>query len=57
LSSNDPGLHFALGEETVADLEIWWPSGAKQKFGAIGADQLITIREDQGIVRKGWPKK
>jgi enediyne biosynthesis protein E4 len=58
LSSNDPRLHFGLGLEATADLEIWWPSGAKQKFEAIRADQLITIKEDQGIIiSKGWPKK
>jgi len=56
LSSNDPRLHFGLGPEQSADLEIWWPSGAKQKLEAIAADQLISIKEGAGIVSRGWPK-
>jgi hypothetical protein len=51
LSSNDPRLHFGLGKVTTANLEVYWPNGASDKFSGIAADQLVTIREGQGIVR------
>ena len=54
LSSNDPRLHFGLGKVTAADVEVYWPTGLSEKFSNIRADQLLTIREGQGIV-KGRP--
>jgi hypothetical protein len=54
LSANDPRLHFGLGNVTTADIEVHWPTGASETFTAQKADQLITIREGQGIV-KGRP--
>jgi hypothetical protein len=40
--------HFGLGEEKAVDeLEVTWPSGAKQAFTNIAADQLIGIDEDR----------
>jgi enediyne biosynthesis protein E4 len=54
LSSNDPRLHFGLGANTKADVEVRWPDGKSQKFPALAANQLVTIREGEGIV-KGRP--
>jgi hypothetical protein len=54
LSSNDPRLHFGLGKVTTVDIDIYWPTGAKETFASVAADQLLTIREGQGIV-KGRP--
>jgi hypothetical protein len=52
LSSNDPRLHFGLGPATMVDIEVYWTSGAfPEKFQKIAADQLVTIREGEGIVR------
>jgi enediyne biosynthesis protein E4 len=51
-SCNDRRLHFGLGAETSADLTVRWTNGATQTFPAVGADQLVTIREDAGIIRK-----
>ena len=51
LSVNDPRLHFGLGPETSADLEVRWPSGARESILKVAADQLVTIREGEGIVR------
>jgi len=51
LSANDPRLHFGLGAATVADIEIHWPSGAGETFTGLRADQLVTIREGDGIVK------
>jgi hypothetical protein len=54
LSANDPRLHFGLGSETTASVEIHWPSGAVENYKALHANQLATIREGTGIV-KGPP--
>jgi len=44
-SANDPRLHFGLGREQRAHLEIRWPSGLVQRFEDLAADRLVTIRE------------
>jgi enediyne biosynthesis protein E4 len=54
LSANDPRLHFGLGQVTGADVEVHWPTGITETFSKVSADQLVTIREGQGIV-KGRP--
>jgi enediyne biosynthesis protein E4 len=54
-SASDPRLHFGLGVETTAAIEIHWPNGSVESLKAIPADQLMTIQEDLGIVpSKGW---
>jgi enediyne biosynthesis protein E4 len=56
-SSNDPRLHFGLGLDTVADVEIHWPSGTQQMLKGVAANQLITVREGFGIVpNQGWAR-
>jgi enediyne biosynthesis protein E4 len=50
MSSNDPRLHFGLGAEMIADIQVFWPSGTVEKYAGQAADRLITIREGQGIV-------
>jgi hypothetical protein len=54
LSANDPRLHFGLGVESTAGVEIHWPSGAAENYRALRANQLVTIREGTGLV-KGLP--
>jgi enediyne biosynthesis protein E4 len=50
LSVNDRRLHFGLGPAESADLEILWPSGARESVKAAPAGHLITIREGAGVV-------
>jgi hypothetical protein len=50
LSSNDPRLHFGLGSERNADIEIRWPLGGVETLKAVSANQLVTIREGLGQV-------
>jgi enediyne biosynthesis protein E4 len=50
VSSNDPRLHFGLGAETTADIEVQWPSGAVEKYPHQAANRLVTIVEGKGIV-------
>ena len=54
LSASDPRLHFGLGAATTADIEIHWPLGLVEKYHALAAGHLVTIREGEGIV-KGCP--
>jgi hypothetical protein len=49
-SSNDPRLHFGLGPETSADLEIRWPSGLRETIKAVQGNQIIVIKEGAGII-------
>jgi hypothetical protein len=52
LSVNDRRLHFGLGPETQASLEIRWPNGTEEKVAGVDAFQMVVIREGSGIVRK-----
>jgi hypothetical protein len=45
LSVNDRRLHFGLGSETKASLEIRWPTGKRQLIPDVAADQLLSVRE------------
>jgi enediyne biosynthesis protein E4 len=49
LSNNDSRLHFGLGQEISADVEIRWPSGLHQRFSDLPADHLVTIKEGSRI--------
>jgi enediyne biosynthesis protein E4 len=44
-SANDLRLHFGLGAAKTADLEVRWPSGAKQMIPSVKANQILEIRE------------
>jgi enediyne biosynthesis protein E4 len=55
-SANDPRLHFGLGAETIADIEVYWPNGQVEKLKGIPANQLVTIQEGSGVIpSQGWP--
>lgn len=52
LSQSDLRLHFGLGQAKIADLvEVTWPSGTKESFRDVQANQLITVEEGRGIVK------
>lgn len=47
-SSSDRRVHFGLGKDAkVENLEIRWPSGARQELEDIPADQILTVTEPQ----------
>jgi len=50
-SVSDKRLHFGLGHSTQADLEIHWTNGLIEKATAVKANQLVTIRETNGVVK------
>jgi hypothetical protein len=51
-SVNDRRLHFGLGAETKAGIEIRWPNGRLEKIEDVTVDQLLIVREGSGIVRR-----
>jgi hypothetical protein len=55
LSVNDKRLHFGLGAENSASLEVRWPSGMRQTFSNVPAGHLVLIREGTGIVTARRP--
>lgn len=52
LSCGDRRLHFGLGAAATADIEILWPSGIRETLKALPADNLVTIKEGVGILRR-----
>jgi hypothetical protein len=51
LSQNDARVHIGLGSAAVVDrLEVRWPSGRTETLPSISANQIITVREGEGIV-------
>ncbi|MFK5922347.1 MAG: VCBS repeat-containing protein, partial [Verrucomicrobiota bacterium] len=49
MSADEPIIHFGLGDDNLIEqLEINWPSGAKQTLKNLKADQLYTITEPEG---------
>ncbi|MFZ1009564.1 MAG: CRTAC1 family protein [Candidatus Sulfotelmatobacter sp.] len=52
ISQSDLRVHFGLGKaEKVDMLEIRWPSGHVDTLKDINANQLIFVKEGEGIVR------
>jgi enediyne biosynthesis protein E4 len=50
LSSNDPRVHFGLGDATDGGTaEIHWPSGARETIKLPAVDRIFTIEEGKGI--------
>jgi hypothetical protein len=53
-----PDQHFGLGDLTGAELlEVWWPSGLKQRFADLPANQKIWITEGQSHWESGQPSR
>ena len=52
MSQSDLRLHFGLGKVQSVDLvEVKWPTTGKiERFTAVKANQILTIREGSGIV-------
>jgi hypothetical protein len=51
LGQSDLRAHFGLGPALRADrLEIVWPSGTRERFDNVAANQIVTLEEGKGIV-------
>jgi len=45
LSSSDKRVHFGLGSQTAATIEIRWPSGIRQTIKNVPADKILRVDE------------
>ncbi|HUB18087.1 MAG TPA: CRTAC1 family protein [Acidobacteriaceae bacterium] len=55
-SSNDPRVHFGLGDATVIEnLEVHWPGGSVEKVTPPAPDGIYTIEEGRGITGRLSP--
>jgi len=55
-SAQDPRLHFGLGgHRNIDSVEIIWPSGTTTKLTNIKSDQIISIKEGEGLVERPFP--
>jgi hypothetical protein len=53
LSQNDTRVHLGLGRaQMVERLDVRWPAGATETFRNVSANQILTIREGEGIVAR-----
>jgi hypothetical protein len=58
LSQNDLRVHFGLGQASKVDLlEIKWPSGIVDTLKDIATNQIIFLKEGEGLVRSQPPKQ
>ena len=53
LAQNDTRLHIGLDSAAEVDLlTVIWPAGSTEVFKRVPADQILTIREGNGIVAR-----
>lgn len=51
LSANELILTFGLAAHKEADsIEVRWPSGQVERLSKVAADQIITVKESEGVV-------
>ncbi|HXW56026.1 MAG TPA: CRTAC1 family protein [Candidatus Cybelea sp.] len=56
-SAQDPRLHFGLGQNSrVDEVEILWPSGGVTKLAHLSANQIISVKEGQGLIERPFPR-
>jgi hypothetical protein len=56
-SAQDPRLHFGLGPHpNVVAVEILWPSGVVTELAGLKSDQIIAVREGEGLVQRPFPR-
>ena len=48
-SQSDLELTFGLGADATANVDVVWPSGAKQQFRNVHANQRVLIDENRGL--------
>ncbi len=54
LASNDPRVHFGLGDETSVDsIHVVWPDGSAEVFPGGAVDRLVTLKKGEGKAETG----
>ena len=57
MSASDPRILFGLGKHTKIDsLEITWPGGKLDRLINVPIDQIIAVKEGEGVVPHKFPK-
>jgi hypothetical protein len=54
-SVSDRRLHFGLGTDTHADIEVRWTNGLLEHFTGVEANHLLTITEGHGLLKSRLP--
>jgi hypothetical protein len=49
LSSSDPRIHFGLGQEASADVELHWPGGAVETRKGVPANQILDFKNPNNL--------
>jgi hypothetical protein len=53
LGQNDLRQHFGLGDATMVErIEVTWPTGKVDIAAGVAANQIVTMQEGAGIVRR-----
>ena len=56
-AAQDPRLHFGLGPNVKVDaIEIRWPSGSVTNLQSLASNQIIAVKEAEGIVERLFPR-
>jgi hypothetical protein len=51
ISQNDMRLHFGIGSAAkVERIEVLWPSGRKESFENLKANQVVVLEEGKGAL-------
>jgi hypothetical protein len=51
LSQNEQTMHFGLGAASMVDrIEVRWPTGKRQEWKRVPADQTVTLTEGQADI-------
>jgi enediyne biosynthesis protein E4 len=57
MSASDPRVHFGLGtRKAIESLEITWPNGAVEKLDKVPVNQIVTVKEGEGMVPRAFPR-
>jgi hypothetical protein len=51
-SQSDLALTFGLGKDALGTVSVEWPSGTKERFENVQANQFLLIQEGKGIIQK-----
>ncbi|MGH9404851.1 MAG: CRTAC1 family protein [Terriglobia bacterium] len=57
MGASDPRIHFGLGSRKNAEsLEIQWPCGVAEKYTRLPVNQIVTIKEGEGVIPSRFPQ-
>ncbi len=52
LAANDPRVHVGVGAATaIESVDVTWPGGTVERFGPLGVDAVVTLRQGAGTER------